>query len=105
LPRPSPSHAAATPRSLARGEGLRLALLLRTDLGMTQAEVAEQAARVVPRMPLIKHGKFQGLASRGIFHSGFGQRGLNAIFDHNWRKLLDPGWQGATTTTGLEPKR
>jgi hypothetical protein len=59
----------------------------------------EQAARVVPRMPLIKHGKFQGLASRGIFHYGFGQRGLQAIFDHNWRKLLDPVWQGATTTT------
>jgi hypothetical protein len=59
----------------------------------------EQAARVVPRMPMIKHGKFQGLASRGMFHYGFGQRGLKTIYDHNWLKLLDPGWKGAATTT------
>jgi alpha-L-rhamnosidase len=79
-----------TPRFGPEANALALSMGLLTQ---------EQAARVAPRMPTIKHGKFQGLASRGIFHYGFGQRGLKAIFDHNWLKLLDPGWQGATTTT------
>jgi hypothetical protein len=83
-------EALETPRFGPEANALALSMGLLTQ---------EQAARVVPRMPLIKHGKFQGLASRGIFHYGFGQRGLKTIYDHNWLKLLDPGWKGAATTT------
>jgi alpha-L-rhamnosidase len=83
-------EAVETPRLGPEANALALSMGLLTQ---------EQAAQVIPRIPLIKHGKFQGLASRGIFHYGLGQRGLKAIFDHNWLKLLDPGWKGATTTT------
>ncbi len=58
-----------------------------------------QAQRMAPQLKKIGHGKFQSLASRGKFAYGFGASGLRAILDHNWLKLLDPGWQGATTTT------
>jgi alpha-L-rhamnosidase len=59
----------------------------------------EQALRIAPRLTKVNHGKFQSLASRGKFEYGFGQSGLQALFDHNWLKLLDPTWQGAATTT------
>jgi alpha-L-rhamnosidase len=59
----------------------------------------EQALRIAPRLKKVGHGKFQSLASRGKFEYGFGQSGLQAIFDHNWLKLLDDGWKGAATTT------
>ncbi|MCX6997370.1 MAG: discoidin domain-containing protein, partial [Kiritimatiellaeota bacterium] len=58
-----------------------------------------QAERVAKHFRLIGHGKFQALASRGLFTYGFGQPGMKAIYEHNWMKLVDPGWQGATTTT------
>lgn len=59
----------------------------------------EQALRIAPLLKRVDHGKFQSLASRGKFEYGFGQSALQAIFDHNWTKLLDAGWQGAATTT------
>lgn len=59
----------------------------------------EQAERVSKHLGKIGHGKFQGLASRGLFNYGLGQQGLHAIYAHNWMKLLEPGWKGATTTT------
>lgn len=59
----------------------------------------EQALRIAPRLTKIGHGKFQSLASRGKFEYGFGQSGLQAIFDHNWLKLLGDDWKGAATTT------
>ena len=59
----------------------------------------EQALRIAPRLKKIGHGKFQSLASRGKFEYGFGQSGLQAIFDHNWLKLLGGDWKGAATTT------
>jgi hypothetical protein len=58
-----------------------------------------QALRIAPRLKRIDHGKFQSLASRGKFEYGFGQTALQALFDHNWTKLLDAGWLGAATTT------
>jgi alpha-L-rhamnosidase len=58
----------------------------------------EQAKRVAPRLTRDWHGKFQSLASRGKFEYGFGHSGLQAIFDHNWIRLLDESWKGATTT-------
>jgi alpha-L-rhamnosidase len=59
----------------------------------------EQAKRISPRITRDWHGKFQSLASRGKFEYGFGNSGLQAIFDHNWKYLLDEAWKGATTTT------
>lgn len=59
----------------------------------------EQARRITPQFKRIGHGKFQSLASRGQFEYGFAQTGLKTLFDHNWTKLLDPGWKGAWTTT------
>jgi alpha-L-rhamnosidase len=59
----------------------------------------EQAKRIAPRITRDWHGKFQSLASRGKFEYGFGNSGLQAIYDHNWMRLLDESWEGATTTT------
>ena len=59
----------------------------------------EQARRIAPQFTKIGHGKFQSLTSRGKFEYGFAQSGLQALFDHNWLKLLDDGWKGASTTT------
>jgi len=59
----------------------------------------EQALRIAPQFKKIGHGKFQSLMSRGKFEYGFAQSGLQALFDHNWLKLLDPSWKGAWTTT------
>lgn len=59
----------------------------------------EQAKRLAPRITRDWHGKFQSLASRGKFEYGFGNTGLQAIYDHNWMRLLDESWKGATTTT------
>jgi len=60
---------------------------------------SEQAVRIARQLGKIESGKFQSLASRGKFEYGFGQSGLRAIFEHNWLRLLDNGWKGATTTT------
>jgi hypothetical protein len=59
----------------------------------------EQAKRISPQINRDWHGKFQSLASRGKFEYGFGNSGLQAIYDHNWMRLLDESWKGATTTT------
>lgn len=58
-----------------------------------------QAERVSRQIQKIGHGKFQALAARGLFTYGFGQQGMKAIYEHNWMKLQEPGWMGATTTT------
>ena len=69
---------------------------LALSLGLvTQA----QALRIVPHFSKIGHGKFQSLASRGQFEYGFAQSGLQTILDHNWLRLLDDGWKGASTVT------
>lgn len=69
---------------------------LALSLGLvTQA----QALRIAPRFKKIGHGKFQSLASRGEFEYGFAQSGLQTLLNHNWLRLLDDGWKGATTTT------
>ena len=59
----------------------------------------EQALRIAPQFKKIGHGKFQSLVSRGKFEYGFSQSALQALFDHNWPRLLDDGWKGAATTT------
>lgn len=58
-----------------------------------------QALAITPQFRKIAHGKFQSLASRGQFEYGFAQSGLQTILDHNWVRLLDDGWKGATTVT------
>jgi hypothetical protein len=59
----------------------------------------EQAVRMAPLLKMNGHGKFQSLASRGKFEYGFSQSALQALFDHNWLKLLSDSWLGASTTT------
>ena len=59
----------------------------------------EQALRMAPHFRKVGHGKFQSLVSRGRFTYRFAQSALQTLFDHNWLRLLDPGWQGAWTTT------
>ena len=54
---------------------------------------------MVPHFRIIAHGKFQSLGARGEFEYGFPQSGLQTILDHNWLKLLDDKWKGATTVT------
>ena len=58
-----------------------------------------QAHRIAPQLRRISHGKFQSLASRGLFEYGYSDAALDAIFAHNWVRLLDPSWKGAWTTT------
>ena len=82
--------AVETPSLGAEANALALSMGLLTS---------EQAERVVPQMRKIGHGKFQSLASRGMLAYGFGQQGLKAIVEHNWLKLVAPGWKGAATTT------
>jgi len=79
-----------TPKFGPEANALALAMGLATH---------EQALRIVPQFRKIGHGKFQSLASRGEFEYGFAQTGVKTLFDHNWLKLLDPGWKGAWTTT------
>ncbi|MEI7901574.1 MAG: alpha-L-rhamnosidase C-terminal domain-containing protein [bacterium] len=59
----------------------------------------DQALRIARQLGKNDHGKFQSLASRGRFEYGFGQSGMQAIFDHHWLQLLDPGWKGTATTS------
>jgi alpha-L-rhamnosidase len=69
---------------------------LALSMGLLSQAQADQASRAIKK---IGHGKFQGLASRGLFKYGFSQQGMMAILDHNWMKLQDGGWKGAATTT------
>ncbi len=69
---------------------------LALSMGLLSQDQAERVSRKVSK---IGHGKFQGLMSRGLFSYGFGQKGMKAIYEHNWLKLVDPGWKGAATTT------
>lgn len=46
----------------------------------------------------IWHAKFQALAIRALFESGYTEEAVKAIYEHNWPKILDPGWKGLRTT-------
>lgn len=59
----------------------------------------QQAQRIAPQFKRISHGKFQSLASRGLFEYGYSDAAMNMIFTHNWLRLLEPSWTGAWTTT------
>lgn len=83
-------EAVETPGFGAEANALALAMGLVT---------AGEARRIAPQFKRIGHGKFQSLASRGLFEYGFARAGLQMLFDHNWLKLLDERWQGAWTTT------
>ena len=47
----------------------------------------------------VDHGKFQQLAARGKFEYGDAKGALKMLEDHNWYKILDPGWQGTRLTS------
>lgn len=65
----------------------------------TRFATEEEAARIAPQLVRIGHGKFQALAARGKFEYGDTKGALKALEDHNWYRLLDPGWKGAKTVT------
>ena len=65
----------------------------------TRFATAEEAAAIMPRLVRVNHGKFQQLAARGKFEYGDAKGALKMLEDHNWYKILDPGWQGTRLTS------
>ena len=65
----------------------------------TRFATVEEAATIMPRLLRVNHGKFQQLAARGKFEYGDAMGALKMLEDHNWYKLLDPGWQGTRLTS------
>ena len=59
----------------------------------------EEAKKVLAKLPLISHGKFQLAAVRGAFALGLTDEAFGRIRQHNWLKMVDPGWAGIHTTT------
>ena len=59
----------------------------------------DEAAKIMPRMRLISHGKFQQLAARGRFEYGDSKGALAMLEDHNWYRLLDKSWKGPRLTS------
>ena len=59
----------------------------------------DEAARIVPQLRRHSHGKFQAMAIRGAYEYGFADKAMALFNQHNWRKLLDPGWKGLRTVT------
>ncbi len=57
-----------------------------------------EAARMMPQMRRIKHGKFQQLAARGRFEYGDAKGALAMLEEHNWYKILDKSWMGPRLT-------
>ena len=46
----------------------------------------------------IWHAKFQAALIRALFAGGFADAAVQAVFDHNWAKVVDPAWPGLRTT-------
>ena len=66
---------------------------------------ATEAARIMPQVTYIGHGKFQAIAARGKFMYGDAKGALKMFADHNWFKLVADDWRGAHLTsecTGLK---
>ena len=59
----------------------------------------EEAARIMPQMARIKHGKFQQLAARGRFEYGDARGALAMLEEHGWYKMLDKSWKGLQLTS------
>ncbi|MBQ6914487.1 MAG: glycosyl hydrolase 115 family protein [Kiritimatiellae bacterium] len=59
----------------------------------------DEAARIMPQMRRIAHGKFQQLAARGRFEYGDAEGALAMLEDHNWYRILDASWKGPRLTS------
>ena len=59
----------------------------------------DEAARIMPQLRRIGHGKFQAMAARGKFEYGDADAAIAVIDAHNWRKILDPSWKGMRLTS------
>ena len=58
---------------------------------------ADEAARILPQLTRVNHGKFQLLAIRGAFAYGAAEKAMELVEAHNWYKYLDPEWKGLRT--------
>ena len=65
----------------------------------TKFATKDEAAKIMPRMKRIGHGKFQMLAARGRFEYGDAKGGLAMLEEHNWYRLLDKSWKGPRLTS------
>ena len=72
---------------LYEGEANALALATRF---CTPAE-ADAIRRTIVRHP---HGKFQALFVRGLFEYGFADDAMARLWEHGWKDVLDPAWEG-----------
>jgi hypothetical protein len=59
----------------------------------------DEAAKIMPQLKRIGHGKFQAMAARGKFEYGDADAAIAVIDAHNWRKILDPSWKGTRLTS------
>ncbi len=77
---------------LYQGEANALALATR----FCTLEEADAIRRTIVRHP---HGKFQALFIRGLFEYGFADDAMAHLWEHGWKDVLDPGWQGPRLTS------
>ena len=77
----------AVEADLYEGEANGLALATRF---CTPAE-ADAIRKTIKRHP---HGKFQALFVRGLFEYGFAEDAMARLWEHGWKDVLDPAWEG-----------
>ena len=77
---------------LYEGEANALALATR----FCTPEEADAIRRTIVRHP---HGKFQALFIRGLFEYGFADDAMAHLWEHGWKDVLDPTWQGPRLTS------
>ena len=89
----------ATEADIFEGEANGLALAVRF---CTAAE-AEAVRKTLVRH---QHGKFQALYVRGLFEYGYADDALRRIWEHGWKDVIDPSWEGARLTSEtMKPHR
>ncbi len=57
---------------------------------------ADAIRRTIVRHP---HGKFQALFIRGLFEYGFADDAMAHLWEHGWKDVLDPNWEGPRLTS------
>ncbi len=77
----------AVEADLYEGEANGLALAARF---CTQAE-ADAIRKTIVRH---QHGKFQALFVRGLFEYGYAEDAMVRLWEHGWKDVLDPAWEG-----------
>ena len=77
---------------LYEGEANALALATR----FCTPDEADAIRRTIVRHP---HGKFQALFIRGLFEYGFADDAMAHLWEHGWKDVLAPAWQGPRLTS------